>query len=233
MSKYMVNNGLKGILILDAVKLDLNPGQVFNLTEDQLEDQQVKISIRQGYIMPIETVDDKKIEKPVEVFKKSENKVKEIEDKIEEVSDEKKTNMSSWDAYGGKLADKEESIRLVSEQMKSGKQKEIQKGDIDFEKEEEIVVKKKGRKSKKKNSEDSNIDKEKLVNKSSKNSNKSKIKRLFDDAVEEVDSAFVDSNKKVEELSFVDQEQEEERLSKHPILSKKDKDVVQQNGDVS
>jgi len=225
MSKYMVNKGLKGILILDAVKLDLNPGQVFNLTEDQLKDNQVKISIRQGYISLVESVEKEKI--VVDKKLTSVKIAKKVEIKPEEVEEvEEKTNMSSWDAYNGKLADKEASAKLVSEQMKSNKQKKVQKGDVDFKK-GEIVKKKRVRKSKKNAKE---VKKETKLNKSSK---KSKINRIFDEAVEEVDVAFVDSNKKVEELSFVDQEQEAERLKRHPILSKKNKDIVQQNGDVS
>ena len=176
-----------------------------------------------------------------EVDKTTKNKVEAEE--IEEVKkvdidlfDEKKTNMASWDAYNEKLADKDESIKLVSEQMRSNKLTEVKVAkegeEVDFTKEEAKPEKKKrGRKSKKQVEEV----KEEIITeiKLPQKTKKSRIKRIMDEAVEEVDGAFVDSDKKAGEISFVDQEQEMERLQKRPMLLKKNKDVAAQNGEVS
>lgn len=227
----MVNKKLNGILVFDVVGVDLVAGQVFNFSDEHLNNFKVKIAIKQGYLVPVETdIKINVVDKPLEKVEISNM----LEDKEDLNNNEKKTKMASWDAYKGKLLDKNESVKLVSEQMKSSQVDEVKvskdSSEIDFTKDEEKTEKKKrGRKAKKQ----AEVKAEEVITeiKLPEKSNKSRIKRLIDKAVEDVDAAFVDSSNRVEDISFVDQEQEADRIKKHNLLSKKN--LASQNGEVS
>ena len=211
----MVSKSLNGLLILEAVNQDLKAGQIVKLNEDQAGDAQVKLAVKQGHLI---SLDDAKVEVVNEVVKKA--VISSVTIDVED--DSPKTRMASWDAFSGELADKEGSKKLVSEQMKSSDVPAIQKGEVDFSEEAEASredIKKTVKK----------MAKRKTAKKKETTKKKSKIARIES----EEDEAFVDK-KEPDEIGFVDQEQDIERLKKHPILSKKlEENIAGQNGEVS
>lgn len=214
MAKYMVHKGLSGLLILEAINQDLKAGQIVKLNDEQANDGQVKLAIKQGYLISIENKQEVSV------------KAKDLSPITSVIGDEPKTNMSSWDAFSGELVDKEDSKKLVNQQMKSSDTLKIEKADIDFSEEAEIS-REEIKKNVKKLAKRKTSKKKDLKEKTEKTKKTAKVLRVEDD-----EDLFIDK-KEVEEIGFVDQEQDIDRLKKHPILSKKLDDVVSQNGEVS
>ena len=238
MSKYMVNKAMRGILILSVFQRDLVAGQSVNLKEEHFKDAQVRLAIKQGFLVSME-------EEPKEEVKVAEKSVEKANPKIIAKKDEKpkaeneepKTIMSSWDAFSGELADKDASKKLVSEQMKSKDLPAVKTIHVDIEESEESISVEKIKDAVKKMAKRRTPKKRKPAvdkTKVSKEMNAKKLQKIKR-VQEEIEDMFVDSDKQPADVGFVDQEQDVERLKKHPVLSKKVKksDSVEQNGEVS
>ena len=237
MAKYMVNRAMGGILILSAFQRDLVAGQSVNLKEEHFKDAQVRLAIKQGFLVSME-------EEPKEEVKVAEKSVEKANPKIIAKKDEKpkaeneepKTIMSSWDAFSGELADKDASKKLVSEQMKSKDLPAVKTIHVDIEESEESISVEEIKDAVKKMAKRRTPKKRKPAakTKASKETNAKKLQKIKR-VQEEIEDMFVDSDKQPADVGFVDQEQDVERLKKHPVLSKKVKksDSVEQNGEVS
>jgi len=237
MAKYMVNRAMGGILILSAFQRDLVAGQSVNLKEEHFKDAQVRLAIKQGFLVSME-------EEPKEEVKVAEKSVEKANPKIIVKKDEKpkaeneepKTIMSSWDAFSGELADKDASKKLVSEQMKSKDLPAVKTIHVDIEESEESISVEEIKDAVKKMAKRRTPKKRKPAakTKASKETNAKKLQKIKR-VQEEIEDMFVDSDKQPADVGFVDQEQDVERLKKHPVLSKKVKksDSVEQNGEVS
>ena len=235
MPKLIVTNKVVGEMTIPVLKDKvLKAGYIFTVDDEIFNNGDLQAALKFGYLReeivhekdPVSNIAkyqakkaaEKASLKPKEEVKRQDPTADLIIDVTEMSSNdqsaiinEPKTKMASWDIENQKMVGKDESAELVRKQY-NGVEQELQTGEVDFtdkeEKTEEKVVdlsdalkkKKRGRPSLK-----SSVEK---IDKASK-------KLVAEAKTEEVIPT------KNNDISFVDFEQEAEKIKNHPLLSKK------------
>jgi hypothetical protein len=225
MPKVRVSKNFSGGLVLPVISnRSIAPNSIHVLNEEDFNHYTVKMAIKMGYLV----VEDEKNQSKTYVIKiHKKEETEKIQDKetnpnfiidVDELN--KKTNMVSWDAQQKELVDKEKSMKLVMEQnnIKEAKGEEVKKE----EKSQKIKIKS-----------------SKSTKKTSKPVKKGKSISPVGEVKEEIKSAQVDESilldgknlppakpgdivlEPTEDIRFVDQQQESERISQLDSLRNK------------
>ena len=236
--KFKVSNKIRGTIVLPTVGYALKPGQMISIAEDQSQATDILIAISRGFIeeyddtLKIEDVKQEPQEQDdgkLDLTKPKEAKLEFEEETQKEIEIEKKeSNMMSYDLETKTILNKDDSRRTAMDRISSVDAEPVQSGaEINFE--DEKTEKPKPRKM---------AAKKKAKKKTSKKTKKAKstksIKQQIDKVAAEVkktikpvgkvkepqaDNLLIYDNS--EEISFVNEEQEQKRIQQHPILSKK------------
>ncbi len=231
--KVRVSPSLRGELLLPCFNSSFKPNQLLTLSDVDYKSIGVQIALKKGFLVKEETGNEtkEKVDNKPEVV---------IEQTVETVSQVKTvaaeddpTNMSTWDASKQELLDKEESTKTSMEQRQSI-DIPVQTGNIDLFDDKKPKKAKAARKKPKKSA------RKKKVTKTKKSNKKKKLQKI----VQELADTVKEQKKSIEpvgvrkeepvagqdgamyanesnDLSFVDQEQEIDRIERHPVLSKK------------
>jgi hypothetical protein len=237
MSKVVqVPANFRGELLLPGWRVSLKANQTLTLSDDDFDSKNVQLAISKGFL--VEKNAEKKAKKKTKSKPTIDTEAKVESEAEAEALSEPKTNMATWDAEDRSLLNKDDSARETMKQMK-GTEMELQVGEIDFDKDKSTA--KKNTKTTKKKTKTTKKAKKKKTTKKNKSSNRKKSLSKAAKGVKNIASSVKKESKSLkpvgkkrspastnmplpheeEEMSFVDQEQERERLAKHPVLSKR------------
>lgn len=243
MSKlYKVSSKLRGELSLSCVPYTLKAGQTISISDEQCLSQEIRVALGQNIISPVTRKEDTQDEMENVLAKEVNHKLK-LKEIIESAKQE--STMFSYDMEKQELLDKSSSQKVVFDRQKIKQQEQIQTGDIDFidsgeqkegDPKDKKTKKKATRKAAKKTSKKT---RKKVTKKSSKKTAKKVAKRLEDMAeelkaeskkksiqpvgekreTEDLDAIDFITGPQDDNINFVDQEQERQRISKRKQIS--------------
>lgn len=212
-TKYRVSPKLRGELSLSCFVYTLKPGQVISLTDEQSASHDIQMAINQGYLTANETpkpieqnvaVEQTPVEsKPAIVSKKQKTVVAKKDTK----NKEPKTTMVSYDMEKGTILDQATSQKVALDRANIEKMT-VQTGDINLEENETNSMKKAVEE----------MDKVSKSKKSIKSVGRQKAEKKVGDLAEEDSAGLLLDDGRYNEIEFVDEGQEKDRINSHPKL---------------
>ncbi|MFA5600093.1 MAG: hypothetical protein WDA06_05790 [Phenylobacterium sp.] len=197
--KYIVAD-CAGVVVLASIKRELEAGQKFDLTDDQIKNKDISIAIKHGYIYPENAKKESFTEdKTLSALKgKKQKTIKRVGNDDDQVDD---STLRGWDMENQTLLNKVESNKKVAEQMEPTN---LDMFDV------QVIHKDNKKKTPKK--------KASVKKKSSKKFQKKEksIEQMIDEVAKQSSLTIGEDN-----ITFADKEQEIERINSHPILAKK------------
>lgn len=228
--KMKVSDKLMGELHLPNMMYPLVPSQTITLEDDAFNSADIQLAIANGFLVCEDKQTTKTVTKTPTCKKNKENVIQDIKQPkqtIPEENEEPKTCMGAWDPHKKTILDKDQSSKQTMQDL-NATQAGVQVGNIDFSDKpdaqtiKQVTKKTRVKKTTRKTSKNKALaqaakDVAKVVANERKNIKPVGTKKV---ASSDLGEDFVYANE-TNDVSFVDQEQERERIAQNPKLKAK------------